>query len=152
MPFKNTYTKTVTYEIVGGENPFKRTISYPYTATGNERKIINENIPAYTTGSGILFSFNTGSGAYLGFRSDNNLPLAVSGAGWNYRIVLSSGTHPQVSFFARTGLGAGYESSDGLSVADINGVVYVTNPNATTAGLTIESTSDATAGWGTQNP
>lgn len=149
MPFENKYTKSTTYTVAGAQS-FQRGTTFTYTATGNERILINETLPSGITNSGILFSFNTTSGAFLSFRSDDNLPIIVSGAGWNYRILLSGANNP--SFFAKTGLGLGFESSEGLEAQNVNGVLYVTNPGNTARKLTIETLSDVTHDWGTQNP
>jgi hypothetical protein len=146
MPYTITYNKSTTYSIANAANGFSRTVTSAVTSTGNERRIISENIPSGAQNSGLIFNFNTGSGLFLGF-SSNSLPIIVSGEGWNYSITLS-GHNNFTSFFARTGVGVGYENTEGLNIQNTNGTLYVTNPGNTLRVLTVETLTDVSPGWG----
>lgn len=147
MPYTVSYNKSTTYSISSAANPFSRVVSSTATSTGNERRTINEKIASGIQNSGLVFTFDTGSGLFLGF-SSNGLPVTVSGAGWDYSITLS-GNNNYNAFFARTGVGVGYESSEvGRAIQNINGTLYVTNPGNTERLLTVETLSDISPGWG----
>lgn len=73
----------------------------------------------------------------------------MSGAGWNYKITLI-GTKLN-SWFVRTGLGL-WGSTDGLTPQSINGTLYVSNPEASSVILNVESLSDINNNWGVANP
>lgn len=158
MPYTNTYTKTTTYSVGGQVVGLSRTVTNTSPATGNERKLISEIIPSGHAGinqqtSGVIFSFNSDSGVFLGFSlgttaGTRKKTVEISGAGWPYKITLN-GDNNYCSFFAKTG--NGFESSDGLAISNTSGPIYINN-TGTPSGkveLIIETLGDSTDGWGT---
>lgn len=151
MPYSTTYTQTTTYQVSNSINSFSRSTPLQFVASGNERKVINENVPSGMSSnafSGVNLTFYTGSGAFLGFSTNSaNYPLAISGQGWGYKIDLSTGNNNNCFFF-KTGVG-GFFNIDSLAIKDISGTLWVSNTGNSVRTLTIETLSDATVGWGT---
>lgn len=150
MPYSTTYTQTTTHQISNSINSFSRSIPLQFTASGNERRIINETIPSgmpAATLSGINLTFLTGSGTFLAFSANTaNYPLTISGQGWGYKIDLSTGNNNNCVFFKT---GVGFFNIDNLAIKDISGTLWVNNTGNSARTLTVETLSDVTSNWGT---
>lgn len=148
MPHTSSYTKNITYTISNASRTFSRRVSYPNTLSGNQRTVISETIPAYTSGSGINFVFSTGSGAFVAFSSEG--AVTVSGFCPSQQNIYLTSANDYVSIFAKTGASAQWESSDGLSLpTGPVTTISIWNSGATPQTLTVESLIDASPSWGT---
>lgn len=148
MPYSTTYTHTTNYQISNSVNSFSRNVPLTYTASGSERKTVNESIPSgmsASTFSGLNLTFYTGSGSFLGFSTTSSAPLTISGDKWGYSIDLTTSNNYNCFFF-KTGVG-GFFNIDNLAIKDISGTLWVRNTGNSNRTLVIETLGDASPGW-----
>lgn len=119
------------------------TYSSSISISASAKLSINESIPSGTTNNYVNFSFNTGSGVFLGMASDLT--------NYNLRIKTNNSGSPVNNFYvSNTGNLLFFNfikdrDSNGSIIQNITGL-YIDNTGTSTASLRIDSLFDSTPG------